>query len=31
MLTHLLAASSTSVNTTVFAAFAVGFLSFVSP
>src|SRR5256714_5995170 len=31
MLTHLLAAGSTSVNTTVFAAFAVGFLSFVSP
>src|SRR3954465_5073411 len=31
MLPQLLAASDTSVNTTVFAAFAVGFLSFVSP
>src|SRR3954469_17957465 len=31
MLPHLLAAGDTSVNTTVFAAFAVGFLSFVSP
>jgi len=28
---HLLAASDTSVNTTIFAAFGVGFLSFVSP
>src|SRR3954465_10699689 len=31
MLPQLLAVSDTSVNTTVFAAFAVGFLSFVSP
>ncbi|HEX4719632.1 MAG TPA: cytochrome c biogenesis CcdA family protein [Thermoleophilaceae bacterium] len=31
MLPHFLAVSDTSVNTTVFAAFAVGFLSFVSP
>jgi cytochrome c-type biogenesis protein len=28
---HLVAAASTSVNTTIFAAFGVGFLSFVSP
>jgi cytochrome c-type biogenesis protein len=30
-LIHLLAATDTSVNTTIFAAFGVGFLSFVSP